>query len=121
MPLGTSPKLTSHLSSNQELGGGADSQEDCDEMVEVTPEVQMYIGHSHFLAEMNGGDSASHSDEETPMPTVNVQPQIRLKNPSNLLTDKLQQLQSESKELKITNGVTITAAAGSILNFSLYI
>ena len=106
MPLGTSPKLPSHLSSDQDLRE-ADSQDDCDEMVEVTPEVQMYIGHSHFLADMNGG-SASHSDEETPTPPVTVQPQIRLKNPSNLLTDKLQQLQSESKELKITNGVTIT-------------
>jgi hypothetical protein len=48
-----------------------------DEMVEVTPEVQMFLGN-HFLADMNGG--SGQSDDES-LST----PQLRLKKTSNLL------------------------------------
>ena len=108
MPLGTSVSDVDNvnLSSSNNNPDGTDSQDDCDEMMEVTPDVQMFIGHSHFLADMNGG-SASHSDEDTPLLPVNSQPQapkVRLKSQMS------SELQVEAKEpcSKVNNGTPIT-------------
>ena len=60
-----------------------DDDEDEDEMLEVTPDLQMYMG-SHFLAasEMNGGQGGESDDDASCKP-----PQLKLRKTSNLLTD----------------------------------
>ena len=59
-----------------------------DEMVEVTPEVQMYFGN-HFMADMmNGGSGAQSEDDSSPavaQQQQQQQPAIRIKKASNLL------------------------------------
>ena len=108
MPLGTS---VPDSSSNHDNPDVTDSPDDCDEMMEVTPDVQMFIGHSHFLADMNGG-SASHSDEDTTPASllpVNSQPhqapKVRLKSQ---ISGSGSELQVEAKEpSKVNNGTPL--------------
>ena len=66
---------------------------DDDEMLEVTPDVQMYMGN-HFMSEMlNGGGrdgDEGPSDDEPPQKKIQITskpPQLKLRKTSNLLTD----------------------------------
>ena len=107
MPLGTSPRIDRIASTNQDQDIDQDDNDDDDnELMEVTPDVQMFIGHSHFLADMNGGGggagSASHSDEDTPLP-VNSQQQQQ--HPRLKSTDHHEQVEAKETSSSKVNGI----------------
>lgn len=108
MPLGTSPRIDRIASTNQDQDIDQDDNDDDDnELMEVTPDVQMFIGHSHFLADMNGGGggagSASHSDEDTPLP-VNSQQQQQ-QHPRLKSTDHHEQVEAKETSSSKVNGI----------------
>ena len=89
---------------------GHDEANSGDDMVEVTPDIQMYIGN-HFMSDMINGGSATQSEDDSPSV-----PQIRLKKPSNLFADPNGDVSSESSLLgsRSLNGPTSKSEEATI-------
>jgi len=102
VPLRKPPAHMANVSSKSPQDNHIDDDDNDDEMVEVTPEVSMFIGN-HFMSDMMNGGSAGHSEDESggsPMPL----PPLRLKKAVNLLADPSRLNANNESPVRPTNG-----------------
>jgi len=96
VPLSKPPAPVTNVSSKSPQDNHNDNDDNDDDMVEVTPDVSMFIGN-HFLSDMLNGGSTGHSEDESsgsPMPL----PPLRLKKAVNLLANPTRRISSNQQD-----------------------
>ena len=80
--------LPGSLRESREETEDDDEDDNDNEMLEVTPDLHMYMGNHFMSAMINGGNGDGPSDEEQPPARDHTpKPQLKLRKTSNLLTD----------------------------------